>query len=360
MNATRLLVRCMTIVIAALVAASTVSIASAEAAKRLALVVGISDYKGLFDLRNARNDARLMTDTFKSLGFEVVHLEDPSKERFRATVDGFSDRIGADDAVAFYFAGHGYQKDGANMLVFSEPFADGTSFDEGAVSLSDVYGKLRRHPATTLFIFLDACRTEDLESGGPAGNDARQNVASAGSEGARGRGLARLGQRMTFFTGDIDTFVSFSTQPGNTAQDGSGQNSPYTAALGRFIRTAGLDVSEVMAMTRRTVYQETNHSQTPWDHSSLTRRFEFRVCNPDEKIKDGQCVAVPKVVSKPSEPEVTRPKGGARPAATAMTAAQRPTHPRSGSDAAGAAPAKPARHGLPPDLGAGVGIGGAF
>src|SRR3712207_8850807 len=44
--------------------------------------------------------------------------------------------------------------------------------------------------------------------------------------------------------GGIGTLIAFATQPGNIADDGSGRNSPFTAALLKHIRTPGLRSEE--------------------------------------------------------------------------------------------------------------------
>jgi hypothetical protein len=44
----------------------------AHAERRIALVVGNSGYQNIAPLANPRNDAQLMADTLKSLGFTLV------------------------------------------------------------------------------------------------------------------------------------------------------------------------------------------------------------------------------------------------------------------------------------------------
>jgi hypothetical protein len=166
-----------------------------------------------------------------------------------------------------------------------------------------VYEALRKTPTTTVLMFLDTCRTEFLDIA------RADNVSLEGERSiVRGRGIAQLSKGFTFFTGDINTFVSFSTQPGNVAQDGNNGNSPYASALTKHMKVAGIDLSAVMARTRKDVYEVTSGAQTPWDHSSLTSTFEFRICAADERVVDGECRVPPKpvvVAPPPGEPPST-------------------------------------------------------
>jgi uncharacterized caspase-like protein len=72
-------------------------------------------------------------------------------------------------------------------------------------------------------VFLDACRD----------NPFRTKIA-AGTREAPTRGLARVSP-------GSGTFIAFSTAPGTVAQDGTGANSPFAAALLKRIETAGLE-----------------------------------------------------------------------------------------------------------------------
>ena len=42
------------------------------------------------------------------------------------------------------------------------------------------------------------------------------------------------------------TFIAYSTQPGNVALDGSGRNSPFTAALAKGVKAPGRNLTAVM------------------------------------------------------------------------------------------------------------------
>jgi hypothetical protein len=110
-------------------------------------------------------------------------------------------------------------------------------------------------------VFLDACRD----------NPFTRNLArSMGTRSASiGKGLAQVD------TG-VGTFISYSTQPGNVALDGTGRNSPFTAALAKHVREPGHNLTSVMIQVRKDVLAATGGKQVPWDHSALTGEFYFQ------------------------------------------------------------------------------------
>jgi uncharacterized caspase-like protein len=86
---------------------------------------------------------------------------------------------------------------------------------------------------------------------------------------AFGQGLAQL-------NAGIGTLITFATSPDTVALDGSGKNSPFTAAMLRHIRTPGLEVRSMLTRVRADVIKAINEQQVPWDHSSLTGDFYFK------------------------------------------------------------------------------------
>lgn len=100
-------------------------------------------------------------------------------------------------------------------------------------------------------IILDACRDNPLES----------RVATR--SGARGAGLAG------YSTVASGTLIAFATAPGKVAADGTGQNSPFTTALLKYIGTPGLEINQMLNRVRKDVFDVTSRKQLPWTNSSL-------------------------------------------------------------------------------------------
>jgi hypothetical protein len=112
----------------------------------------------------------------------------------------------------------------------------------------------------TNVLFLDACRDNPL---------ARNLARSLGTRSSSiGRGLAAV-------ESGAGTLISFSTQPGNVAQDGKGRNSPFAGALLKQVLVPGEDLSTMLIKVRNDVMVSTSNRQVPWEHSALRARFYF-------------------------------------------------------------------------------------
>lgn len=225
-------------------------LAFAEA--RIALVIGNSKYETTgWALANPANDARLMKQSLEAVGFQVSLLidatEDEMEDAFAA--HGARLRAGGIDAVGLiYFAGHGIQSEGYNYLI---PVDANARTEQDVWAQAPRLGQALQHVRSAgngvNFVVLDACRNNPLPS----------SSRSAGSGGlapvARSRGL----------------LVSYSTEPGFTAADGSGVNSPYTTALAEVIKQDGLIAEQVFKRVADQVNQATGGAQTPFYNSGL-------------------------------------------------------------------------------------------
>ena len=236
-------------------------LAFAEA--RIALVIGNSKYETTgWALANPANDARLMKQSLEAVGFQVSLLidatEDEMEDAFAA--HGARLRAGGQDTVGLiYFAGHGIQSEGYNYLI---PVDANARTEQDVWAQAPRLGQALQHVRSAgngvNFVVLDACRNNPLPS----------SSRSAGSGGlapvARSRGL----------------LVSYSTEPGFTATDGAGVNSPYTAALAQVIQQDGLIAEQVFKRVADQVNQATGGAQTPFYNSGLIGDdFCFGDCN---------------------------------------------------------------------------------
>lgn len=230
----------------------------AAADRRVALVIGNSAYQHVSRLDNPTNDARLVADTLQADGFSLVGgaaLLDLDKASFDSAVQNFGNQIGGADVALFYFAGHGVQIRGSNHLVPIN--ANPTKEADVDFQMIDVALVLRQMDGagTKLnLVILDACRNNPFGSRG-----LRSNAA----------GLAQM-------TAPEGTLISYATQPGNVAQDGSNGNSPYSKALAQTLRQPGLGIFEVFNEVGLTVKRSTGGTQQPWVSSSpIDGRFYF-------------------------------------------------------------------------------------
>jgi hypothetical protein len=190
---------------------------------------------------------------------------DLDKAGFDRKVRDFADALVGSDAGVFFYAGHGLQAHGQNFLVPIDAKAETeAALDFEMVRVDVVHRAMERSTATNI-LFLDACRDNPF---------ARNLARAMGTRSAQiGRGLATI-------ESGVGTLISFSTQPGNVALDGSGRNSPFTAALVKQLSTSADDLSALLIAVRNDVMQTTQRTQVPWEHSALTGRFYFNLAKP--------------------------------------------------------------------------------
>jgi TPR repeat protein len=222
----------------------------AFAEKRVALVIGNSAYQNVAPLENPVNDAALMADTLKGLGFTLtgngaqLNLD---KRALDEAVQAFGRQVQGADVAMFYYAGHGVQVRGSNFLVpiNANPTRE-ADVDFQMVDLNLVLNQMQGSGTRLNMVILDACRNN------PFGGRGLRS-----SEG----GLAQL-------RAPEGTLISYATQPGNVAQDGSDGHSPYTRALAATMGRPGLDLFQTFNEVGLTVKRTTGGSQQPWVSSS--------------------------------------------------------------------------------------------
>ncbi len=235
----------------------------AAAEKRVALVIGNSNYSQVGTLPNPVNDANDISAALKRGGFEVILGVDVDKREFDTKVRNFADLLENADAAIFFYAGHGLQVSGRNYLLPVDARVQSErDLDFDAVNLDFVLKQMELGRADkTNIVFLDACRDNPF---------ARNLARSMGTRSASiGKGLAQVD------TG-VGTFIAYATQPGNVALDGTGRNSPFTAALAKHVVEPDRNLTSVMIEVRKEVLAATGGKQVPWDHSALTGEFYFQ------------------------------------------------------------------------------------
>lgn len=233
---------------------SLLAAGAAYAESRIALVIGNSGYASK-PLANPKHDALLISRTLEAHGFAVSTLIDADQGAMRTAILEFGRRLRGTDSVGlFYYAGHGVQVDGENYLIPTG--ADIRDLEEVAlngINLAELLKTMERAESRLNIAILDACRDNPFAS--PTRSAAR--------------GLAPV-------EAPAGTLIAYATAPGRVAYDGTGENSPYTAALAAAIPAEGVPLEEVFRRTRRKVLEATANRQTPWEHSSLTGEFFFK------------------------------------------------------------------------------------
>ena len=227
---------------------------AAHAAGRVALVVGNSAYAEIGTLPNPGNDAADVASALGRLGFEVETVRDADRAGMNAALRGFTRRsVGADVALVFY-AGHGLEMDGVNYLVPVDARLErDTDVRFEAVALDDVLASVEG--AALQVVILDACRNNPL---------ARSMQLTSASRSVSRGSFGELNEDLL----GAETLVAYAAAAGTTAADGTGRNSPYTAALLSFLEQP-LELSALFRRVRGQVLDATSGAQRPHEYGSL-------------------------------------------------------------------------------------------
>ena len=224
-----------------------------EERSRIAFVLGNNTYGTLKPLKNAVNDGKLIAAGLKRLNFNVVEGYDLTLAEMQELFKANRPLIDKSDAVVFYFAGHGFQLGGTNYLVpVDATLTSVADIPSQAVTLNAVIAELES-ANRPLLIFLDACR---------------ENPLPPSADGPNLDGLAQI-------DAGLNTFIAFSTEPGNVSNGGTGVNSPFAQALAMNIETPGLSISDLTIAVRNETRSLTLNRQTPWSQESLQAQFYF-------------------------------------------------------------------------------------
>jgi hypothetical protein len=232
-----------------LLALFAASAASAE--RRVALVIGNSQYKNSnLVLFNPKNDAEDVAASLRSLGFEVILRIDADRRDFDLAMTQFARVATYADTALFYYAGHALQHQGQNYLMPTDAeLEDELSLRYEMVSLDDVRAGLERAGGVKIMI-LDACRNNPVLDG------LKRRMTRLTRDAATVRGLARI-------SGAQGEVVAYATAADQVAADGSGRNSPFTAALLKRLAEAGLEIGTMFRRVAADVTEQTKGQQHP-------------------------------------------------------------------------------------------------
>jgi len=235
----------------ALIALTVILLAAATAAegpRKVALVIGNSDYpQGR--LLNPVNDANDMAAALKNLGFAVTLKTNANRKTMREAIDDFGAGLGDSDIALFYYSGHGVQLSGENYLVpVSADVKLPDDLPDEAVPLNRLLSRMGAHKGGTNIVILDACRNNPFPS------------ASRGME----RGLAVVG------TKPPESLIVYSTEAGSTADDGEGRNGAFTGTLLGHI-AEDKPFADILMEVNAEVQRKTSNVQKPAQYQNLTR-----------------------------------------------------------------------------------------
>ena len=226
---------------------------AARAQSRIALVVGNSAYQHAPALPTTLNDANDIAQTLESLGFVTKKLVNASYDDTRRAIRAFNDLAPNAEVALIYFAGYGIAMNGQNWIIpVDAELRSEFDITTEAIGLNTLM-QSAGSAATLGIVILDACRDNPFAS------------AMARQTRSINRGLARVETAQ-------NVLVAYASKEGTTAEDGNGRNSPYTAALLKYLGAPGVDINLMLRKVRDDVRLHTNQKQQPFVYGSLPKR----------------------------------------------------------------------------------------
>jgi uncharacterized caspase-like protein len=238
--------------------------ATAVAERRVALIIADDDYRLIRPLANPVHDGEAMGAALKKLGFEVVLETNRDLRRMRRALDDFREDAKGADVALVYFSGHGVEISGDNRLLPVD--ADASSLDaleKTSLPLEEVRDTVAATAKVGL-IMLDACRSDPFSGKASEGRGATSLAKDVADKVKPGLGRTGRAENILF---------AFSAAPGETAADGTGQNSPFTTALTKYLGTDGLEIRSVLTLVQQEVYDLSRGKQLPYVESGLPTLF---------------------------------------------------------------------------------------
>ena len=237
--------------------------APAQAAKRVALVIGNAEYRHASRLANPLNDAADIAAALGRLGFAVTRLDNAGYDAMRKGLRAFTRAAATSEIAVVFYAGHGIEVDGRNFLIpVDARLASDQDVEYEAVPLDLVSRSVDRASELRLIV-LDACRD----------NPFAKQMTRSGATRSIGRGLARVEPAG-------ETLVAYAAKGGSVAADGEGRNSPYSTALLAHLEQPGLEVGLMFRKVRDAVLRTTGGRQEPFVYGSLSSKGAYLGARP--------------------------------------------------------------------------------
>jgi uncharacterized caspase-like protein len=255
------LLRSFTAALATALAVSTLVGSSAQAERRLALVIGNDLYQHIPALQRAGNDARAVGDALTKIGFDVTPAMDASREATLAALDAFADKLAAGDTALVFYAGQAINVGGRDHLlpIDTPKSTEANDVMAAAVTLDEIVEKLRKRSPGTVILILDTCRDNPFKA-----TSARVRL--------------QPGMPDDMWNG---VFALYSAGLGQLAleslsSDDTDSNSLFTRVLIKSLGRPGQTLVELAADIREQVAKlaaSVNKAQTPAYYDQLPARF---------------------------------------------------------------------------------------
>jgi uncharacterized caspase-like protein len=221
--------------------------APALADNRVALVIGNGAYAHAPHLPNPSHDAEDVAAALKRTGFDTILGIDLDQAGMQNAAIRFARAARNADVAVFYYSGHAMQYAGVNYLVPVDAELRDEPDLRRMARVDEILADLQQAKNLRILV-LDSCRDN------PLADELKRSIGTTRSASIA-RGLAKM-------ESPDGTIISYSTQAGRTAEDGSARNSPYTTAFLQHIEDKD-DIATVFHRIGAGVYQTTQGKQVP-------------------------------------------------------------------------------------------------
>lgn len=222
----------------------------------IALVIGIDNYEEkdyITQLDKAVADANAVAQKLKKLGFKVIEALDVTSHKYDEKKSEFVTDLKLYDLCIVYYAGHGVESNGENVLLTKDSKISTGNYDtlkRYSIILQELVDDLHTKCDACIFI-IDACRKPHKKD--------------------RDIGPAKIAPVEV----PQGCLIAFSTTSGEAAGEGPKDtaHSNYTTALLKHIEEPNLEIERFFKKVRQTLQDITNGKQTSWEYTSLVGDF---------------------------------------------------------------------------------------
>lgn len=282
----------------------TVFVHPAEAARKLALVIGNNDYKEVPKLDKAVADSKAIAAALAGLGFEVSAALDADRRTLNLALSKLYASIEPGDTVLVQYSGHGVQIESDNYLlpVDVPAIRDGNTelLKSESLRLFTVMETVTQKGAGSSIFIIDACRDNPFATGGKRAVGGTRGMANV----ATTKGM----------------FIMFSAGVGQTALDRLSENdgeatSVYTRVLLKRLANPGVKLRDLAASIRDDVEmlgKSVGHTQRPAYYDDLPENFSLAPEAANSEQQQQQAVYVPPKIISETPPPTRDPTEEAR------------------------------------------------
>jgi hypothetical protein len=251
-----------------------------------------------------------MRDALQALGFKTRFVENPNRGAMSAAIAGLEDSLEKGDTAFLFFAGHGVEIAGQNVLLPADVPDPGRASSgilrDAGFNTAILIERITARGARSAFFVFDACRDNPYAKAG--------NTRAVGASRGLGRTDAPEGVFVLMSAGLNQQALDSLNMPGQPETDRS-PNSVFTRVLLEELARPGLThiVMAKAVQTRvRDLARSVDHAQVPAFYDQIIGDV---ILQPGDVVP--QVAAVPAVAALPSPSQQVEPQAVPRDVAPA-------------------------------------------